>query len=162
MSGSAITRAVAITAVLALVAGCGSDKKGTSKPAAGTKAPPQLVGAYSTTLQTKDLPPNPPPELTDGSRTWTLKIANSGGPGNGPALTIVNDKLGSLESSHLEVAGGLLRIQGEECAVKGAPVESEYVWFTKGKQLALKVAKNGCPDKIAATILTAHPWTKKG
>ena len=55
--------------------GCGSDddpqpsrepaKPAAQKPAA-SKAPSELLGTYTTTLKQSDLPPNPPPELTDG------------------------------------------------------------------------------------------------
>jgi hypothetical protein len=145
-------------------AGCGDDKKDDSPAKAGQSAegpaPQQLVGEYSMTLKTADLPPDPPPELTEGSKKWTLKIANTGGPGNGPALTIVNDELGALESSHLGVAGQRLVLHDEECAATGEPVQSEYSWAVSGKTLTLTGAKGGCPDKVAATLLTANAWTR--
>src|SRR4051794_29993723 len=69
--------------VAAAVAGCGGDSDAadtSAEPSAPAKAerlaPAALAGTYSMTLKHSDLPPNPPPELTDRAEHWTLKIAN--------------------------------------------------------------------------------------
>src|SRR3954454_18845284 len=97
MQGTANGRprlALAVAALFA-VAGCGSDDDSdtTAKaPAESAEqtAPAALVGKYTTTLKPSDLPPNPPAELTSGSKQWTLTIANSGGIDDGPAFAIAN------------------------------------------------------------------------
>jgi hypothetical protein len=150
-----------------MASGCGgSSGGGGSKPAASAAAegpaPPQLVGAYAMSLKPSDLPPHPPEELTGGSAGWTLKVANSGGPGGGPVFTVANDQSGTLESSSLGVAGERVFLHHEECAEKTGYrlVESEYRWSLSGKTLRLSDVKVGCPDKVASTILTSERWTK--
>lgn len=113
------------------------------------------------TLKRSDLPADPPPELTDRAERWTLKIANTGGPNNARALSIVNDQLGPLESSRFGVIGDRILLHGEECAVAAAPVESEYTWKRSGKTLRFTAVKSGCKDKVALTLLTAEPWAKR-
>jgi hypothetical protein len=124
-------------------------------------APADLVGTYAMTLKPSDLPPNPPPELTVQAEKWTLEIANNGGLNDGRAFTIINDQLGALESSRFGVVGDRILLHDEECAVASAPVESEYRWRVSGKTLRFTEVKNGCKDKVALTLLTAEPWTKR-
>jgi hypothetical protein len=114
------------------------------------------------TLKPGDLPSNPPPELTDGGRKWTLEIANSGGVGGGSAFTIASDSQGVLESPQMGVAGDRILLHKEECARKtgDALVESEYRWSLRGNTLGLDPVKNGCGDDVALTILTSEPWAK--
>jgi hypothetical protein len=154
--------------IAATVAGCGGDSdegKKSAEPSAPKRAersaPAELVGTYSMTLKRSDLPANPPQELTDQAERWTLKIANTGGPNNARALTLINDQLGPLESSRFGVIGGRILLHEEECAVAPAPVESEYTWKRSGKTLRFTTLKNGCRDKVALTLLTAEPWTKR-
>jgi hypothetical protein len=113
------------------------------------------------TLERGDLPANPPAELTDRADRWTLKIANAGGPNNAPALTLINDQLGPLESSRFGLIGTRILLHEEECAVAPAPVESEYTWERSAKTLRFTAVKNGCNDKVALTLLTAGPWAKR-
>ncbi len=150
------------------VAGCGGDSdagksgaKASTATQAERSAPPDLVGTYSMTLKRRDLPANPPPELTDRAEKWSLKIANTGGPDNGPALTLINDQLGVLESSRLGVIGNRILLHNEECAAGPALVESEYTWQRSANTLRFRVVKNGCKDKVALTLLTAEPWSKR-
>ena len=75
-----------------------------------------LVGTYAMTLKPSDVPPNPPPELTDRAEKWTLKVANSGHPNGGRAFTIINDQLGKLESSNFGVVGDRILLHKEECS----------------------------------------------
>jgi hypothetical protein len=162
---------LAAVAALALsFAGCGDNggggaSKRTAAPSAPKpaerSAPADLVGTYSMTLERGDLPSNPPRELTDQAERWTLKISNTGGPDNAPALTLINDKLGTLESSRFGVIGERILLHEEECAVGPALVESEYAWKRSAKTLRFIAAKNGCKDKVALTLLTAEPWTKR-
>jgi hypothetical protein len=151
--------------------GCGSDddpqpsrepaKPAAQKPAA-SKAPSELLGTYTTTLKQSDLPPNPPPELTDGPPKWELTIANSGGLDDGPVFGIANAKLGSLEGPSFSVRGDRITLHREECAAGGDArfYENEYRFKRAGKTLTLTDVKNSCPDKVALTILTSRPWTK--
>jgi hypothetical protein len=111
------------------------------------------------TLKPSDVPPNPPPELTDQAENWTLKIATSGAPADdGPSFTIINDALGTLESSSLEVSGDRILLHNEECAVADGPVESEYEWRRAGAELRFETVKNGCEDDVVLTLLTSEPW----
>lgn len=155
---------LALPAILLLATGCGggSSSSSTSTVAEGP-APAELAGTYSTTLKPADLPSKLPPELADGGLKWTLEIANSGGPADGPALTIASDTQGVLESPSLGVAGDRILLHDEECAkpTGDALVESEYSWSVDGNALTIDAVKNGCPDQIAETILTSEPWAKK-
>ena len=156
----------AIAVAAAAAAGCGSDDDNAKQ--AEQAPPPALLGTYSMNLSAADLPADPPPELTDRADRWTLKITASGGPNDKPALTLVNDRLvklqsaeaAVLESSQLGVAGDRIVLHGEACSA-GAPVESTYSWRRTGAALRLTVVKNGCADKVAQTLLTAHPWAKR-
>jgi hypothetical protein len=112
-------------------------------------------------LKSSDLPPNPPQELTDRAEKWTLKIANSGHPNGGRAFTIINDELGKLESSNFGVVGDRVLLHDEECAVAAAPVESEYGWRLRERELRFTEVKNGCEDNVVLTLLTSEPWFKQ-
>jgi hypothetical protein len=154
--------------ICASAAGCGDNsdegkKKADSsaKAPAERLAPAELVGTYSMVLKPTDLPANPPPELTDRAERWTLKIANTGGPNNSPALALTNDQLGLLESSRLGVIGNRILLHDEECAVAPALVESEYRWERDGTTLRFTAVKSGCKDKVSLTLLTAEPWAKR-
>jgi hypothetical protein len=161
-------RAAACAAAMGAIAltGCGGGDSSSSTATSGGPPPAALIGTYATTLKPSDLPANPPPELTDGSNGWTVKIAKTGGPGGGPTLTIANDQAGVLESPKLVVAGKTIHLPNEECANKaGADVKfdnAQYTWALNGKTLTLSDAKGVCPDKVAVTILTAHPLTQNG
>jgi hypothetical protein len=160
---------IALPVVLLAVAagGCGgNDNKESGSKAAAPRpaenpAPADLVGTYGVTLKPRDIPPNPPPELTDRAEKWTLKVANSGHPNGGRAFTIINDQLGKLESSNFGVIGNRILLHNEECAVAAAPVESEYEWKLRGKTLRFTEVKNGCKDKVVLTLLTSEPWFKR-
>jgi len=117
-------------------------------------------------LKQSDLPPSPPPELTDRATHWTMKMLASGGPSGGPALVIINDELGSLEQPDLQVDGDHIVLRHEECASTSgtAPytyVTSEYSWSLVGRVLRMSTVKEGCPDHVASTLLTAEPWVKQ-
>jgi hypothetical protein len=151
------------------VGGCGSDDDSATSSQAPTKraeaqAPAELLGSYTTTLKRSDLPPNPPPELTDGSMAWKLTIAKSGGIDNGPVFAIANAKLGTLESPSFSVEGDRVLLHREECASGGQArfYENEYRYNLRGKTLTFTKVKNSCPDEVALTILTSEPWTKSG
>jgi hypothetical protein len=163
-------------AALVLAAGCGgggekkkekppipADTPVNDPPVAAKKsgAPQELLGQYSVKLPKKDLPKDAPEELTEGSETWTVTLADTGGPGEGPAFTIANDQLGALESSNFEVKDGRILIHEQECAQTGEPVESEWRYELKDDELTLTEGKGACPDEVASTILTSGPLKKK-
>jgi hypothetical protein len=158
-----VVLSVAIAATVA--AGCGDDDGGASETTstAATESPPpaELLGTYAMHLKPSDVPPNPPPELTDEAESWTLKITKTGAPGGGPALTIINDALGELESSPVGVEGDHILIHDEECAVSTAPVESEYEWAIDGDELRFTAVASGCDDDVVLTLLTAEPWMRR-
>ncbi len=160
---------VLLAPALMVVAACGGGGDSNSSTAGASEGPPpaNLVGAYTTTIKSSDLPPNPSPPLTDGGPDWTLTIATKGGPGGGPALTIASSQDSSaLTSAKLGVSGKTLFLHKEECENKSGTnttfVESEYRWSLSGKTLRLTNVKNGCPDKVDLTILTAAPYAKQG
>jgi hypothetical protein len=155
---------IAMPAIL-LVAGVGCGGGGSDTAASAATegaAPANLVGTYAMTLKPSDVPPNPAPELTDRAERWTLKIANNGGMDGGPAFTIINDQLGTLESSRFGVDGDRIVLHDEECAVAPAPVESEYAWTLSGSSLRFSEVTNGCDDDVVLTLLTSEPWRKHG
>ncbi len=154
-------------ATLLAMSSCGGGDTSSNSSAVTTPAiPKDLLGTYTMTLKASDLPPSPPPELTDQAEHWTMKITTSGGPTGGPALELINDALGSLEQPALRVQGHQLVLQREECAstMGAAPytyVTSEYSWSIVGRHLRLSPVRVGCPDHVSSTLLTAETWTKE-
>jgi hypothetical protein len=127
---------LALTALVAAIAtgGCGGDSGETSG------APPaELVGTYTTTLQASDVAGDNAPELSaaDGS-DWTLRIGTDGGADDGPFLAIDSEDGDNLEAPTLEVDGDRVLLHNEECAHLGGGY------------------------RVAQTILTSRPWTKRG
>jgi hypothetical protein len=163
MSGQARIAATGLLAVV-VAAGCGSSSaQKTSAPSRAKAAIPNtLLGSYSTRLKPRDLPANPPPELTDRGTGWKLTIARTGGSDNGPAFTIINPKLGVLESSAFEVRGDRIVLRREECAAAGGEhfYDNEYQFTLAGDALTFKTIRNRCADRIAEVILTSEPWKK--
>jgi hypothetical protein len=121
------------------------------------------VGSYEVTLKPTDLPPNPPPELTDGSAGWQLEIANSGGTGGGRSFAISNKSLGLLEDPGFGVDGDSIVLQDEECANESGGYDyydNEYRYDLQGDSLSFTTVTNSCPDQVSETILTSRPWTR--
>jgi hypothetical protein len=145
--------AAVLGACLLALAGCG----GGSSSDEGV--PTDLVGTYTTTLESADIPANAAPELEAGE--WELVIATSGAPDDGPALAINHPTKGNLEAPGLTVDGDTLKLEQEECAagVSTTFYDNEYSWELSGSTLTLATVKNDCPDRVAETILTSHPWT---
>lgn len=121
--------ALAPAVALGCASGDGAPSGGTA-PAAirESRAPGQLLGSYHTELLRSDLPPNPPPELTDAGRRWELTIASSGGVDDEPAFTIANSELGPLKSSRFGIKGDRVLLHRQECAAGGTVrlLENEY------------------------------------
>lgn len=149
------TPAAVLGACVLALAGCG----GGSSSDEGV--PTELVGTYTTTLEPADIPANAAPELEAGD--WELVIATSGAPDDGPALAINHPTKGNLEAPGLTVDGGTLKLEQEECAQKVGYVfyDNEYSWKLDGSTLTLTTVKNDCPDRVAETILTSHPWMRQ-
>jgi hypothetical protein len=154
---------------LVAAAGCGGSDDGsggsskTPAKAAEARAPSELVGTYTTTLKSSDLPADAPAELTSGSKQWRLTIANSGGVDDGPVFAIANGDLGALENPSFGVKDDVILLHREECGAGGKPFyENAYRYELSGKTLTLTRVKNGCVDKVAETILTSEGWTKQG
>jgi hypothetical protein len=159
----------ALGSLVLVPAGCGSGDSGetgttaTSAESASGPAPARLVGSYAATLKPSDLPPNPPPELTDGPRDWRLEIANSGGPAGGRSFAITNKGLGLLEESDFGVQDDHILLKQEECAGKASGYhfyDNEYRFELCGHSLSFTTVTNSCPDRIAETILTSRDWTR--
>jgi hypothetical protein len=158
------TACVALSAALVL-GGCGSSDRpgsGGAKPAAGGPAPPSLVGTYTTTLTERDLASNRAPELSE-SPSWTLTIANTGGSGSGHALALTNKSAGGLEAPDFAVSADRIVLKKEECGAGGTThfYDNEYRFTQTGKALRFTRLRNSCPDRVAETILTSEPWTKR-
>jgi hypothetical protein len=155
---SGLPTAVALVSCLVVVAalpGCGGGESEEGVPT-------ELVGAYMTTLEQSDIPANAAPALEAGD--WKLVIAKSGAPDGGPALSIKPSTQGdALEAPGLTVDGDTLKLEQEECEQKTGYVfyDNEYSWRLDGSTLTLATVKNQCPDRVAETILTSHPWTKQ-
>lgn len=149
------TPAAVLGACVLALAGCG----GGSSSDEGV--PTELVGTYTTTLEPADIPANAAPELEAGD--WELVIATSGAPDDGPALAINHPTKGNLEAPGLTVDGDTLKVEQEECAQKVGYVfyDNEYSWKLDGSTLTLTTVKNDCPDRVAETILTSHPWMRQ-
>jgi hypothetical protein len=154
-------------ATMLVMSACGGgDNSSKSSAMATTAVPETLLGTYTMSLKASDLPPSPPPELTDQAEHWTMKITTSGAANEGPALELINDALGSLEQPALRVHGDRLVLQHEECASTSGPapytfVKSEYSWSIVGRHLRLSAVTVGCPDHVSSTLLTAEPWTRR-
>ena len=164
-------------AALALAVGCGGggEKKKEEKPPIPAEtpvndppvkpeksgAPDDLLGQYTVRLAESDLPDDAPEELTQGSETWTVTLAETGGPGEGPAFTIANDQLGALETSNWEARGGKILIHEQDCEGSGEPTESEWSYQLRGDELTMKEIKGACSDNVAVTILTTKPLKRK-
>ncbi len=136
----------------------------TKAPRAAAPPPADLLGTYTTRLKPADFP-KPVPDLLDGEYRWTLRITKDGGPDNAPALTIVNPPDDVLESSAIAVSGDTIELIREECEKPSggyALVSSSYRWKVDGSRLKLTPVANGCPDKIALTILSSEPWVRSG
>jgi hypothetical protein len=117
------------------------------------------------TLRASDLPPHPAPELSDGvGRRWTLRISNSGGIDNGRAFALAASGRGALETPAFGVVGDRVILHREECAAGGNErfYENQYRWRVSGRHLTFTTIANRCPDRVAATLLTARPWTRRG
>ena len=160
-------------AVVALVAGCGGEKK-KEKPAVTAQtptnnppvepkksgAPPELLGQYEVTIPLKDLPQDSPVAASATTDTWTVSLAETGGPGDGPAFSIANGQAEPIETSSFKVKGKQIVLTDETCTA-GKPVDSEWTYELSGDELTLSDPKNACSDKFAETILTTKPLTKK-
>jgi hypothetical protein len=162
--------AMAALATAVAVSSCGGSDSSSTTPEqtrpAAPAVPETLLGTYTMSLKSSDLPPSPPPELTDQAEHWTMKITLTGAATGGPALELINDELGSLEQPALEVDGDHLMLRHEECAsTSGAApytyVSSEYSWSLVGQDLRMSPVKVGCPDHVSSTLLTAGPWEKQ-
>jgi hypothetical protein len=160
----------ALTAIATIAAGCGDDANNADSGAAASQkqqsrpptVPAELLGRYTTTLQRADIPKSPPPELTDGSPTWKLTIAKSGGIDNGPALTIANAQLGVLETSNFVAQESTVLLEHEECGAPGgeSSYNNKYRYTLSGDTLRFTTIANGCADKVAETVLTGRPWQR--
>jgi hypothetical protein len=153
-------------ALALLLAACGSSKPTRPSPPSGGAAqvPSSLLGKYTTKLKRSDLPGKPPPELTEGSRTWKLTIAHSGGVNGRPTFTITNAHapFGPLESSPFSVQGNDILLHNEECDARNSAtlLDNEYSYKLSGQTLIFKTVKNQCSDQVAQTILTSEPWRR--
>jgi hypothetical protein len=156
---------VVLIGVLAtlMLGACGSDDDAGSGGAASPKrAPAQLLGTYTTTLKSADLPADAAEELTHSSLKWKLTIANTGGVSDGPAFAIANEENGSLEDPPFSVSGDVIELHHEECGAGGDEkfYENRYRYELSGKKLTFTKVRNLCPDNVVLTILTSGPWTK--
>ena len=123
--------------------------------------PAELVGTYTTTLEDADISPNSAAELEPGE--WKLVIATTGAADGGPVLAIEHPEKGTLEGPGLRVDGDRFLFEDEECLQDTGYVfyDNEYSWKLDASTLTLTTVKNDCPDRVAETILTSHPWTKQ-
>jgi hypothetical protein len=143
-----------LVALVVAASGCG----GSGSEAA---IPSELAGTYVTTLEARDLPADPPPELEAGR--WELSIGDLEGADGGSFLAIDHPTEGTLEEPKLTIDGDVLQLGDEECAQTTGYTfyDNEYRFELSGSTLTLTTVKNDCPDRVAETILTSRPWTKQ-
>jgi hypothetical protein len=165
---------VAIAAA-ALVAGCGGGEKKQEKPAKTAEtptnnppvepkksgAPQELLGQYEVKIPETDLPSEAPEDLATVTDVWVVTLAETGGPGDGPAFSIANGQAEPIETSSFQVKGDRIILTDETCAAEGKPVDAEFTYELSGDELTLSSPKNTCPDKLSETILTSKPLTKR-
>ena len=55
-------------------------------------------------------------------------------------------------------------LKHEECAAGGTEhfYDNAYRFARSGKKLTFTKLRNGCPDRVAETVLTSEPWAKQG
>ena len=161
-------------ALAALVGGCGGGEK-KEKPAIPAEtpvndppvkpeksgAPQELLGQYEVTIPLDDLPQDAPVTPSAVTDKWTVTLAETGGPGDGPAFSIANGQAEPIEISNFQVKGDRILLKEETCAATGKPVDSEFKYELSGDQLTLSDPKDTCADRIAETILTSKPLKKK-
>jgi hypothetical protein len=152
----------ALASLLALavpfcLVGCGGES--------GDEAvPSDLVGTYETTITEGDK--GSAEDWRELGLEWRLRIAATGGPYDGPALTLenVDSNFGTLESSALSVDGDHLTIVREPCESSSSFdtefFDNEYAWALDESTLTLTPVANQCANEVALTLLTSHPWTK--
>ena len=126
------------------------------------------MGTYTTTLRDADLPRPVEDEFAECGLKWKMTIATSGGPDDGPVLTLFNrdepERCGRLEGPSLRIDGDTLLLKNEECEQHGVGFlfyDNEYGWKLDGQTLTLTTVKNRCAEGSAETILTSQPWTKQ-
>ena len=157
----AATLALSALAAGILASGCGGDS-----PENSGAPPDELVGTYTTTLRASDVAGNDAPELSGSdAKKWILRIGPTGGPDDGPFLAIDGAEGDNLEAPSLRVEKDRLLLNDEECARPDGGYgfyDNEYTWSLEGDSLVIETVKNGCPDRVAETILTSRPWTKSG
>jgi hypothetical protein len=157
---------VAPSVLVLLIAACGSSGSKSTRPNPPSpglaRAPSSLLGTYTTTLKPSDLPPKPRPELTQGSRTWKLTIANSGGINGGDAFRIANASLGEFEDSLFTVRRNAILLHNEECEAGNTAtlLDNSYSYKLVGQTLTFRTIKNRCSDQVSRTILTSEAWRK--
>jgi hypothetical protein len=160
-------------ALIALVAGCGGGEK-KEKPAIPAETPvnnppvkaeksgasQELLGQYEVSIPLKDLPQDAPAIASATTDTWTVTLADTGGPGDGPAFSIANGQAPPIETSTFQVKGDRVILKDQTCT-SGKPVDSEWTYELSGERLTFSNPKDACSDGIAETILTTKPLTKK-
>jgi hypothetical protein len=69
-----------------------------------------------------------------------------------------------LEAPDFAVFGGQIVLKHEECAAGGTEhfYDNAYRFARSGKKLTFTKLRNGCPDRVAETVLTSEPWAKQG
>jgi hypothetical protein len=152
---SVALQALGVAIVLAGCGGGSSDDEG---------VPQELVGTYETTIAESD---------KDGGEDWAelgleyrLRIAPSGGPDDGPALTLDNadSAFGTLESTSLRVDGDRLKLLNQICESRAESdvefFDNEYSYVLEGSTLTITTVENQCENEVAMTILTTNPWEK--
>jgi len=151
-----ISTLAALGAAVALV-GCGGDS-------GAEDVPSDLVGTYETTIAESDK--GRTEDWRELGLKWRLRIAATGGPENGPALTLENadSNFGTLESTALQVDGDRLKLVRQQCESSSSfDVEffdNEYRWALDGSTPTITPVANRCENEVALTLLTSHPWTK--
>jgi hypothetical protein len=139
------------------LAGCGGGSDSQTLPS-------ELVGTYETTISEDDK--GDEEDWRELGLKWRLRIAATGGPNDGPALTLenVDSNFGTLESSGVKVDGDTLTLVQEQCESSDSfDVEffdNEYGWQLDGSTLTFNEVNNQCDNEVVLTLLTSHPWAK--
>jgi hypothetical protein len=157
---------IPILALALAPAACG----GSGEPAATTtvarppaakapKIPPDLLGTWSTTLRTGEIPPQ-----FNLDNPFSVRITKDGGVDGAPAFAIA-DGTETIEGevSTPVFAGNTVTLKQEGCFTDGVGYrfhDNVYRYTLSGDTLRFAVVRNACKDRFAERVLTTRAFRR--